>query len=54
VICVWECALKGRLKQDRTCIADKLSDWIVQGFSGAKLAEIRHISSDTNDQHPTD
>lgn len=42
VVTVWECALKGRLKQDPSVLAEQLSSLIREDRADAFCAEIRH------------
>lgn len=42
VLCVWECALKGRLKWDANELADRISTWIFCNSGETKVIEIKH------------
>jgi len=43
VLCVWECALKGRLKWDAEELGDRITTWIRSSFNEHPSAEIRHL-----------
>lgn len=42
VLCVWECALKGRLKWDTNELADRITTWICSNSGRESKAEIKH------------
>lgn len=43
VLCVWECALKGRLKWEVEELGDRITTWIQSSFNDRTRAEIRHL-----------
>jgi DNA mismatch endonuclease (patch repair protein) len=43
VLCVWECALKGRLKWGPEELGDCITTWIHSSFTEQTNAEIKHL-----------
>lgn len=50
VITVWECALKGRLRQDGVLLGDTLAALIRSADTSERLAEFRHLGDHTLSQ----
>lgn len=44
VLCVWECALRGRCKWSPVELADRISSWILCGPSCGRYAELGYIT----------
>lgn len=42
VLCVWECALKGRLKWDANELGDRITTWISCSAGKAEMIEVKH------------
>ena len=48
VLCVWECALKGKLRWDHDELCDQISRWILCGGEHEKYSEIQCLSERKN------
>lgn len=46
VLCVWECALKGRLKWPPDELANRVGNWILSRADSDVRAEIQHLPDD--------
>lgn len=52
VLCVWECALKGRLKWDVNELGDRLTNWIYSTLEAERNTEVRHQPDEGKPKNP--